>query len=1174
MEELQKLQYFSLINKVVTELENHIGIGDKTLAEFIVDLAEQCNNDAPKFTAALKENGAEFPDYFITNLLNLIQKMRPRRAGDAKGKTPASAASSEPVSEEAVKFPGLAMANKRPEASEWFDKEFYAEDKDVATDEKRVEALKAKQRRASPPRESERDRDRDRRRRSRSRSRSHSPRDRRRDDRDKRDDRDRDRDRRRGPPELEVNGVYKGKVTGIMNFGCFVQLEGFPGRKEGLVHISEIQQGGRLMNVEDAVKRNQMVYVKVKSIAGSKISLCMKEVNQQTGEDLAPAAKYSATGANAVGGPPGMMEESLRSNPLRPAGQRTNQSGIPISGDAEETGSRRPGKRLTSPELWEARQLIASGVLDVRDRPDFDEENGLVNNYEETEEEMEIELNEEEPVFLRGQTSVAAQLSPVKIVKNPDGSLQRAAMTQSALAKERRELKDQQRNSLLDAIPKDLNRPWEDPMAAAGERHIAQELRGIGVAPSEMPEWKKNSLGVYPHYGHANKQKLSILQQRESLPIYKLKKELIDAIMNNQILIVIGETGSGKTTQMTQYVVEAGLARGGKRVGCTQPRRVAAMSVAKRVAEEFGCRLGQEVGYAIRFEDCTSPETVIKYMTDGMLLRECLLDSTLHQYSLIMLDEAHERTIHTDIMFGLLKQAVKSRPDLKLIVTSATLDAEKFSHYFNDCPIFTIPGRTFPVEILYAKQPETDYLDAALITVMQIHLTEPAGDILLFLTGQEEIDTACQILYERMKALGSMVPELIILPVYSALPSEMQTKIFEPPPPGARKVIVATNIAEASLTIDGIYYVVDPGFAKQKVYNPKTGMDALVVAPISQASARQRAGRAGRTGPGKCFRLYTENAYKQEMLPTSVPEIQRTNLGNTVLTLKAMGINDLINFDFMDPPPVQTLVTAMQTLYSLGALDDEGLLTRLGRKMAEFPLEPPLSKMLIASVDLGCSDEILTIVAMLTAQNVFYRPKEKQAQADQRKAKFHQPEGDHLTLLAVYESWKNNKFSNPWCYENFIQARSLRRAQDVRKQLLTIMDRYKLDIMSAGRNYNKVRKAICSGFFSHAAKKDPQEGYRTLVQGQPVYIHPSSALFQKNPEWVLYHELILTTKEYMREVCAIDAKWLVELAPKFFRSSDPTRLSRRKKQEKIEPLFNKYEEPNSWRISKRGRRGR
>ncbi|RCN26083.1 helicase protein, partial [Ancylostoma caninum] len=625
--------------------------------------------------------------------------------------------------------------------------------------------------------------------------------------------------------------------------------------------------------------------------------------------------------------------------------------------------------------------------------------------------------------------------------------------------------------------------------------------------------------------------------------------------------------GSGKTTQITQYAVEAGFARKG-RIGCTQPRRVAAMSVAKRVAEEFGAKLGQEVGYTIRFEDCTSQDTIIKYMTDGMLLRECLVDPDLMSYSLIMLDEAHERTIHTDVLFGLLKAAAKKRPDLKLIITSATLDAVKFSEYFFEAPIFTIPGRTFPVEILYTREPETDYLDAAHITVMQIHLTEPPGDILVFLTGQEEIDTSCEVLYERMKALGPDVPELIILPVYGALPSEMQTRIFDPAPPGKRKVVIATNIAETSLTIDGIYYVVDPGFVKQKIYNPKSGMDSLVVTPISQAAAKQRAGRAGRTGPGKCYRLYTERAYRDEMLPTPVPEIQRTNLASTLLQLKAMGINNLIDFDFMDAPPLDSMITALHQLHTLSALDGDGLLTKLGRRMAEFPLEPSLAKLLIMSVELGCSDEVLTIVSMLSVQNVFYRPKEKQEQADQKKAKFHQPEGDHMTLLAVYNSWKHHHFSQPWCFENYVQIRTLKRAQDIRKQLLGIMDRHKLDLVSCGRDVQRIQKAICSGFFKNAAKRDPQDGYRTLVDGQNVFIHPSSALFQNQPEWVVYHELVMTTKEYMREVTAIDPRWLVEFAPSFFKMGDSTKLSAFKKNQKIDPLFDKYADANAWRITR------
>ncbi|KAK0141536.1 ATP-dependent RNA helicase DHX8 [Merluccius polli] len=885
--------------------------------------------------------------------------------------------------------------------------------------------------------------------------------------------------------------------------------------------------------------------------------------------------------------------------------------------EQDDTLERKRLTKISDPEKWEIKQMIAANVLSKEEFPDFDDETGILPKVDDEEDEdLEIELVEEEPPFLRGHTKQSMDMSPVKIVKNPDGSLSQAAMMQSALAKERRELKQAAREAEMDSIPMGLNKHWVDPLPDVDGRQIAANMRGIGMMPNDIPEWKKHAFGGNKA-SYGKKTQLSILEQRESLPIYKLKEQLIQAVHDNQILIVIGETGSGKTTQITQYLAEAGYTTRGK-IGCTQPRRVAAMSVAKRVSEEYGCCLGQEVGYTIRFEDCTSPETVIKYMTDGMLLRECLIDSELGQYAIIMLDEAHERTIHTDVLFGLLKKTVQKRTDMKLIVTSATLDAVKFSQYFYEAPIFTIPGRTYPVEVLYTKEPETDYLDASLITVMQIHLTEPPGDVLVFLTGQEEIDTACEILYERMKSLGPDVPELIILPVYSALPSEMQTRIFDPAPPGSRKVVIATNIAETSLTIDGIYYVVDPGFVKQKVYNSKTGIDQLVVTPISQAQAKQRAGRAGRTGPGKCYRLYTERAYRDEMLTTNVPEIQRTNLASTVLSLKAMGINDLLSFDFMDAPPMETLITAMEQLYTLGALDDEGLLTRLGRRMAEFPLEPMLCKMLIMSVHLGCSEEMLTIVSMLSVQNVFYRPKDKQALADQKKAKFHQPEGDHLTLLAVYNSWKNNKFSNPWCYENFIQARSLRRAQDIRKQMLGIMDRHKLDVVSCGKATVRVQKAICSGFFRNAAKKDPQEGYRTLIDQQVVYIHPSSALFNRQPEWyviaflyhitnlihylndesiiksvkdqsvnrlmvaalvlilfgifrphrVVYHELVLTTKEYMREVTTIDPRWLVEFSPAFFKVSDPTRLSKQKKQQRLEPLYNRYEEPNAWRISR------
>jgi len=1021
--------------------------------------------------------------------------------------------------------------------------------------------------------------------------------------------------------QLELYQIFRGTVQRVLDFGIVVDMI-LPGKSpdekiSGMVHLSHVSKS-RIEKPKDAGFRSgQSVYVKLISIgqkgesAGAGeggLMLSLKDVDQKTGADLMPhrsvAASSSAAGnnpssikiatgsaaasASAVVVHPGLDVAALKrrqddeeaenitqrqmqgfkgmDNTYLPPSARNQMNNNRIGGS--EGGVRR-AKQLTEQELFEAQQLIRSGVLPVEQYPTFDNEGGLgMLAQEVTEEQTEVELADFEPSFLRGQTRRSGRdLEPIRIVKNPDGSLQRAAMQQGTLAKERRELRQAQANQLVDSIPKDLNRPWEDPLPEAGERHFAQELRSINMSAFDgAPEWKQKAESKTLSYGIISNK--SIKEQREGLPIYRLKPELMKAFSENQVLVVIGETGSGKTTQMTQYMHELGITKNGM-IGCTQPRRVAAVSVAKRVAEEFGCTLGEEVGYTIRFEDVTSQSTIIKYMTDGMLMREYLADNDLKRYSALMLDEAHERTIHTDVLFGLLKDLCRRRPDMKLIVTSATLDAEKFSGYFFNSPIFTIPGRTFPVEILYTKEPESDYLDAALITIMQIHLSEPAGDILLFLTGQEEIDTACETLYSRMKALGDLAPELIILPVYSSLPSEMQSRIFEPGPPGSRKCVVATNIAEASLTIDGIYYVVDPGFSKQKAFNAKLGMDSLVVTPISQASARQRAGRAGRTGPGKCYRLYTEMAYKNEMLPTNIPEIQRTNLGNVVLQLKAMGINDLLGFDFMDPPPVATLVGAMEALHALGALDDEGLLTRLGRKMAEFPLEPNLSKMLLLSVDLGCSDEILTITSLLSVENPFFRPRDKQGQADMKKAKFHQAEGDHLTLLAVYNAWEASKFSNPWCFENFIQARSMRRAQDVRKQLVTIMDRYKLDILSSGKNYKKICMAITAGFFTNAAKKHPQEGYLTLVDQNPVYIHPSSAVFNKNPEWVIYHELVLTTKEYMRNIMVIDPKWLIELAPAFYKKADPNKMTKAKRMEKIEPLFDRFNPKDAWRLSRR-----
>lgn len=933
--------------------------------------------------------------------------------------------------------------------------------------------------------------------------------------------------------KYNAGDICKGYVSNITPYGAFIRLESPTSFMSGLCHVSKMLFDGRIRvrHPQDVVKPNQEVYVKVELVKAEgrrdKISLSMVGIDQLTGLDKLDEQQEYRSGAHR-----------------------------------KESAPKR--RRLTSPERWEIRQLIASGAASAADYPELNynvhEES---RSQEEDDVQIDVELNTNEPKFLQGQISRTSGPNHLLIIKNPTGSMSRAAMSGSKLAKEAKEERIKQQKQM----EKNARATFDssDPLAKMRDKDRANRDR----ADSVISEWRKSQQSQKTEYG--KKTHLTIDQQRKSLPVFGMRSELVSAIKENQFLVIVGETGSGKTTQIVQYVYEEDLhIVGGKAkvIGCTQPRRVAAASVAKRVADEVGCKVGEEVGYYVRFEDVTSSRTKIKYMTDGMLQREALLDPKMLKYSLIMLDEAHERTIATDVLFALVKTAARENPDLRIIVTSATLDSKKFSHYFNDCPILQIPGRTFPVEVLYSREPEPDYLAAALDCIMQIHVSEPGGDILVFLTGQEEIDTSCEILFQRVKTLGNSVPELLILPVYSALPSEMQSRIFEPAPDGARKVILATNIAETSITIDGIKYVVDPGFVKINAYDAKLGMDLLIISPISQAQANQRSGRAGRTGSGKCFRLYTEAAFHNEMIPNSIPEIQRQNLSLTILMLKAMGINDLLNFEFMDPPPAPTMINALHELYTLDALDDEGYLTPVGRRMAEFPMEPALAKALLASVELECSSEVLSVVAMLSVQTVFYRPKEKQAAADQRKQRFHSIHGDHLTLLNVFKAWDLSGRSSVWCKENFIHERSMKKALDVRKQLMSIMTRFRLPIESCD-DMSAVRRAFCSGFFRNLAKRNPHEGiYETLVDQTPVSLHPLLALFGKSTDYVIYHTLLLTTKEYMHCVSAIDPKWLAELAPRFFRKSDPNNLSERKKKEKIVPLYNRFAEiQDAWRLT-------
>jgi len=590
---------------------------------------------------------------------------------------------------------------------------------------------------------------------------------------------------------------------------------------------------------------------------------------------------------------------------------------------------------------------------------------------------------------------------------------------------------------------------------------------------------------------------------------------------------------------------------------------IPAMSVAKRVSEEVAAgveekgttlaekdQLGGTVGYAIRFEDCTSEHTRIKYMTDGVLLRESLTDPDLNKYSAIVMDEAHERSLNTDVLFGVLRKVAARRSDMKLIVTSATLSADVFSEYFGGVPVFRIPGRTFPVETYFAKGVQEDYVMAAVKQTLQIHFNSPPGDILIFMTGQEDIEGTCQVLAEKMEKLGEDAAPLLVLPMYSQLPADLQAKIFEAAREGTRKCIVSTNVAETSLTVDGIKYVIDSGFCKLKVYNPKIGMDALLVTPVSKANANQRSGRAGRTGPGYCFRLYTDRQFRDELMENAVPEIQRTNLSNVVLLLKSLGIKNLLEFDFMDPPPQENIMNSLYQLWILGALDNTGDLTDTGRQMVDFPLDPPLSKMLLYAHEHGeCSTEVLIIVSMLSVPSVFFRPKDRAEESDAAREKFFVPESDHLTLLNVYLRAKQYRFDAAWCTRHFIHSKGIRKAREVHAQLLDLMRQQKLEPKSTGGSWDVIRKSICAAYFYNSSKIKGIGEYINMLTGIPSALHPSSALFGLGytPDYVCYHELISTTKEYMSCVTAVEGEWLAEAGPMFFsvKESFETTLRRR-----------------------------
>ncbi|KAI8053529.1 P-loop containing nucleoside triphosphate hydrolase protein [Syncephalis plumigaleata] len=595
--------------------------------------------------------------------------------------------------------------------------------------------------------------------------------------------------------------------------------------------------------------------------------------------------------------------------------------------------------------------------------------------------------------------------------------------------------------------------------------------------------------------------------------------------------------------------MEAGLTTYGA-IAITQPRRVAATSIAKRVAEEVGCRLGGRVGYAVRFDDTSTPATQLRYMTDGMLLRELLSDPMLDRYSAIILDEAHERTLRTDILLGMVKRIQQQRRELskqdgkhhplKIIVMSATLDAERFSEYFDGAKILYVSGRLHPVSIFHTTEPHADYLDTALVTIFQIHQERAAGDILVFLTGQEDIESLERLIRDYAARLPENSPQLLPCPIFAALPPSQQARVFNPAPANTRKVVLATNIAETSITISGIRYVIDTGLAKVRAYDARLGLETLLVQPISKSSARQRAGRAGREAAGNCYRLYTADTF-EDLAEDAEPEIRRCNLASVILNIKASGCEDVLSFDFLDRPSREGLMRALEQLFALGALNDNGTLNDVGRRMAELPLDPTYAKVLFQAELLGCVSEVIDVIALLSVDSLFYASHEQRDKAIEARRPFTTRDGDHLTLLNVLVAYRQMDGDREWCRQHYIQARAMSQIMDVRKQLGIICERLGMDPQSScGPDREMVLRCFLAGFFQNTALRQLDGTYRSVVGGQTVSVHPMSTLFGQRPEAIVYDELVFTTRQYARGVSAIKASWLPEAAPTYF---DRVRLS-------------------------------